>query len=136
MPFLKQTVKTTILFGVPFIIGLFFFAPQLFSWYFGDKFVDYRLAGEMVRCNLPVLFFMFIVSPVSSLPILFKKQKKAFLLSILGYSIGLTGLYIAAMSNLDIYKSLIIYSFLFSFYYIILLTWYIQLIKKHDVSIG
>ena len=75
MPFLKQTLKTTVIFGIPFTIVLFLFAPQMFSWYFGSKFVDYRLAGEMVKCNLPILFLMFIVSPVSSLPILFKKQK-------------------------------------------------------------
>ena len=136
MPFLKQTLKTTVIFGIPFTIVLFLFAPQMFSWYFGSKFVDYRLAGEMVKCNLPILFLMFIVSPVSSLPILFKKQKKAFLLSLFGYSFGLIGLYISALSEVDIYSSLIIYSSLFSIYYIILLTWYIQLIKKHDVSIG
>ena len=136
MPFLKQTLKTTVIFGIPFTIVLFLFAPQMFSWYFGSKFVDYRLAGEMVKCNLPILFLMFIVSPVSSLPILFKKQKKAFLLSLFGYSFGLIGLYISAISEVDIYSSLIIYSSLFSIYYIILLTWYIQLIKKHDVSIG
>ncbi len=136
MPFLKQTLKTTVVFGIPFTIVLFLFAPQMFSWYFGSKFVDYRLAGEMVKCNLPILFLMFIVSPVSSLPILFKKQKKAFLLSLFGYSFGLIGLYISALSEVDIYSSLIIYSSLFSIYYIILLTWYIQLIKKHDVSIG
>jgi O-antigen/teichoic acid export membrane protein len=136
MPFLKQTVKTTIMFGIPFILVLFFFAPQLFSWYFGSKFIDYGLAGEMVRCNLPVLFFMFIVSPVSGLPILFEKQRKAFLFSILGYLLSLMGLYFAAMADVDIYSALVIYSVLFSFYYIVLLTWYIQLIKKHDVSIG
>ena len=136
MPFLKQSVKTTIFFAIPFILLLFFFAPQLFSWFFGTKFIDYGLAGEMARCNLPILFFMFIVSPISGLPILFKKQKKAFLLSVFGYTLGLIGIYIAAISNLSIFQSLLIYSFLFSVYYIMLLTWYIQLIKKHDVSIG
>ena len=65
-----------------------------------------------------------------------KGPKKAFLLSVFGYTLGLIGIYIAAISNLSIFQSLLIYSFLFSVYYIMLLTWYIQLIKKHDVSIG
>ncbi len=136
MPFLKQTLKTTVFFAIPFILVLFFFAPQMFSVFFGKKFIDYALAGEMARCNIPILFFMFIVSPISGLPILFKKQKKAFLLSVIGYLFGLSGLYLGAYFDFGIYKSLLIYSFLFSVYYIMLLTWYIQLIKKHDVSIG
>lgn len=136
MPFLKQTLKTTIIFAIPFIIILFFFAPIMFSIFFGTKFIDYGLAGEMAKCNLPILFFMFIVSPISGLPILFKKQKKAFLMSVFGYSLGLIGIYIGAYNKLGIYTSLLIYSILFSVYYIMLLTWYIQLIKKHDVSIG
>ena len=136
MPFLKQTLKTTIIFAFPFIIILFFFAPIMFSIFFGTKFIDYGLAGEMAKCNLPILFFMFIVSPISGLPILFKKQKKAFLMSVFGYSLGLIGIYIGAYNKLGIYTSLLIYSILFSVYYIMLLTWYIQLIKKHDVSIG
>ncbi len=136
MPFLKQTIKTTLFFAIPFLLVLFFFAPQLFSWFFGTKFIDYGLAGEMAICNIPVLFFMFIVSPISGLPILFKKQKKAFLLSVIGYLFGLIGLYFGAISNLSIYSSLLIYSVLFSGYYLILLTWYIKLIKQHDVSIN
>ena len=136
MPFLKQTVKTTMFFALPFLLVLFFFAPQLFSWFFGTKFIDYGLAGEMARCNIPILFFMFIISPISGLPILFKKQKKSFLLSALGYLFGLIGLYLGAISNLSIYSSLLIYSILFSGYYMILLTWYIKLIKQHDVSIN
>lgn len=136
MPFLKQTIKTTLFFGVPFLLVLLFFGPQLFSWFFGKKFIDYGIAGEMARSNIPVLFFMFIISPVSGLPILFKKQKKAFLMSVYGYSIGLVALYFCSASKFSINSSLLIYSGVFSIYYISLLLWYIKLIKQHDVSIN
>ncbi len=132
MPYLKQVLKTTIFFAVPFSFVILFFAPQLFSIYFGKKFIDYGLAGEMAQAILPILFLMFIISPISGLPILFNRQAKAFSMSVFGYSIGIIGLFIGDYCNLTIFNSLIIYSSLFSIYYIILLVWYVKMIKSHD----
>jgi lipopolysaccharide exporter len=132
MPYLKHALKTTIFFAVPFSIVILFFAPQLFSIYLGEKFIDYGLAGEMAQAILPILFLMFVISPISGLPILFNRQSKAFLMSVFGYTIGIIGLFIGNYYNLTIINSLIIYSSLFSIYYIMLLLWYVKMIKSHD----
>jgi O-antigen/teichoic acid export membrane protein len=132
MPYLKQAIKTTIFFAIPFSLVILFFAPQLFSIYLGKKFIDYGLAGEMAQAILPILFLMFIISPISGLPILFKKQTKAFSMSLFGYGIAILGLFVGDFYNLTIFNSLIIYSCMFSIYYIMLLLWYIKMIKSHD----
>jgi len=133
MPYLKKTLKTTLIFSIPFIIIIFFFGPQLFSWFFGTKFIDYGIAGEMAKNLLPSLFLMFIVSPISGLPILFNKQKLSFIFSLFGYIISLLVFYFAATNKYNLNNSLFYFSILFSIYYLFLLYWYIKLIRKHDV---
>jgi O-antigen/teichoic acid export membrane protein len=132
MPYLKQALKTTIFFAIPFSLLILFFAPQLFSLYLGEKFIDYGLAGQMAQAILPILFLMFVISPISGLPILFKRQAKAFSMSVFGYTIGIVGLFIGDYFNLNIFNSLLIYSSLFSIYYLMLLLWYVKMIKSHD----
>ncbi len=132
MPYLKQALKTTIFFAVPFSLVILFFAPQLFSIYLGKKFIDYGLAGQMAQAILPILFLMFLISPISGLPILFKRQAKAFSMSVFGYTISIIGLFIGDYFNLNIFNSLLIYSSLFSIYYLMLLLWYVKMIKSHD----
>ena len=135
MPYLMQSLKTTFLFAIPFSLVIFLFGPQLFSIYFGEKFIDYGIAGQMAQAILPILFLMFIVSPISGLPILFKKQTKAFFMSLFGYAFGITGLYLGILSKYNLVNSLIIYGLMFSIYYILLLSWYIKMIKSHDASL-
>lgn len=132
MPYLKQALKTTVFFALPFSLVILFFAPQLFSIYLGEKFIDYGFAGKMAQAILPILFLMFVISPISGLPILFKRQAKAFSMSLFGYTIAIIGLLIGNYFNLNIFDSLLIYSSLFSIYYLMLLVWYVKMIKSHD----
>ncbi len=129
-PIMFRTLRTTILFAIPFVLVLFFFAPAIFNIYLGAK---WEIAGVYAQCMLPVLFLTFLVSPISGLPILMNKQKTAFLLSVIGYTLSLGMLYLAVTLNYDFKHALYFYAAGFTVYYLILLTWYYNLAKQENV---
>jgi len=63
---------------LPFLI-LFLYTPHIFAFVFSE---DYRQAGEIVRYLLPFFFANFVVSPISSITLILKKQKQAFLITM------------------------------------------------------
>ena len=132
MPFLKQTIKTTLFFGVPFGLFILFFAQDAFSIFFGRKFIDYSFAGKMAQSILPILILMFVISPISGLPILFQKQKQNLIFALSGYVLGILGLFIGVLLKLDIYNTLIIYSLFYGSYYIIVFFWMRNMVMDHD----
>lgn len=127
VPILKKTVFTSLLFAVPFFIVLFIWAPQLFAWYFGN---DWREAGEYTRLISPILFFLFIISPISSIPILFNEQKRAYLFAIVNYGATLGAFVVATRLNWDFKDALLLYSSVYAFVHLIILYWYFTLIRK------
>ena len=68
-----------------FLIGIFpytfifFFAPDIFAFFFGK---EWRIAGEYTSYLIPWFFVMFLNSPVSSLILILKKQKAYFMFEI------------------------------------------------------
>ena len=130
-PILKKTVVTSALFSIPFVLVLLFFAPQLFAWYFGE---EWRVAGQYAQRILPMLLFLFILSPISSIPILYNQQRKAFLFSSLGYVFTLGSLYISTTLGLEFIDALTIYAIAFAVYQVSYLYWLFLLIKKKHVS--
>jgi len=68
----KQTIKKLFLIAViPFSI-LFFIAPELFSFIFGEK---WKITGEYVQIMMPMFFFQFISNPLSMLTVITNKQE-------------------------------------------------------------
>ncbi len=69
--FLKKSIKRSFLIGfVPFSI-LFFFAPELFAFVFGE---DWVLAGQIGSILTPWLYLNLITSPISSYFIVVNRQ--------------------------------------------------------------
>lgn len=112
---------------IPFSI-LFIFAPPLFEFIFGT---DWRVAGFYSQLLAPMLFLVFIVSPITYIPILMGYQRKAFVLDILyltlrtgalftGYLLGNATTAIVAFSGAGV---------LFQIY---LLYWLLSLTRKHN----
>lgn len=123
---LKKLALTAIL---PFTI-LLLFAPSLFEFIFGS---DWRVAGFYSQLLAPLLFLVFIVSPVTYIPILLGYQRKAFILDILylilrtlalfaGYFLGNATVAIAAFCGVGI---------LFQTY---LLVWLLSLTRAHNLQ--
>ena len=68
----QKTFRRLVLISfAPFLL-LFFVAPDLFSWVFGE---NWRLAGEYAKILMPMFFLQFIVSPISQVVVFAGKQK-------------------------------------------------------------
>lgn len=133
IPVLKKTVRTSVLFAIPFVIGVLIFGPTLFKWYLGDQ---WEMAGYYARSMTPLLFFYFIISPISGLPILLNKQKSAFVFSVLGYSMSILALYLATLYGYNFGQALWFYSGAFCVYNMLILYWFYTLIKKQNARIS
>lgn len=110
---LKQMIRVAIL---PTIL-LFFTAPWLFGILFGEAYVE---AGKYLQCLLPWLFMVFLSTPISFVPNLFKQQRNAFIFDIIYLALRLIALWIGIY-----YHSFILAISLFSFVGAIMLVLYI-----------
>lgn len=125
--FRKMTLKTmlyTLLIGiVPF--GLLpFFGEPVFRFVFG---AEWAYAGKIAGIISPWLFFYFFLTPLSFIPILFKKQKFFFWLNVLNLGLFLAlGLAVYAY-RLDFEQSLMLLAGLQSFHFLLVLGWYFYL---------
>ncbi len=128
-----KTLKTSGAFSIPFVLVLFFFAPTLFELYLGP---NWKIAGDYTIRILPILFFLFLSSPVSGIPILFGKQRKAFLISIINYTFSLSTLVFCSFHNWSILDSLLAYSCVNSTITIFTIFWYYSIVLKHKQSIS
>lgn len=80
-PIAIQSVKTLFLFSIlPFTI-VFFFGSELFVFVFGDEWKD---AGEYSEIMAPWFMINFVSSPISSLPLILKRQSSFFLMAVFG----------------------------------------------------
>ena len=116
---IKKTIIRLSLIALPIFVLLFFFAPDIFSLVFGKK---WREAGVYAQILTPWIFLNFIVSPISQIPIIVKKQKAIFFISLIGNSLIilsiLFGVYIA-----DIKAGFYFLSFFLTIYLIYILVW-------------
>jgi O-antigen/teichoic acid export membrane protein len=64
---------------IPFGI-LLIFAPGLFEFIFGD---NWREAGVYSQILTPFLFLVFVISPLTYVPLLLNRQRKAFLIDVI-----------------------------------------------------
>ena len=124
-----KILKKLFLFGLPFFLILFITAPWVFSIVFGEK---WRVAGEIAQIMTPWMFFNFIISPLSCLPILLNKQKEAMLITFADVSIRVLSLIIGGVYR-NYKLSLIIISVSCSLLLIFALFWYYN-ISSHNFN--
>lgn len=127
-----RTIKITAVFATFFSIVLLLFGQKLFTLYFGS---EWTAGGVYAQCILPVLFFTFIVSPISGLTILFRKQFIGFILSLCCYLFSILAFVIGIQFDLSFEQSLLIYSSVYSCYFIAVLLWYKHLVNQYEQSI-
>lgn len=133
IPILKKTVRTSILFALPFIIILLTFGPVIFKWYLGE---EWQQAGFYAQGLAPMFFLYFILSPISGLPILLGKQKEAFLFSLIGYAFSIMAIFVGISLKFTFNNTLILYGAVFSLFYLATIIWYFTLIKKSNESLN
>jgi teichuronic acid exporter len=132
-PLVKKTIL--ILFAIsilPFTL-LFFAGSDLFAFVFGEP---WREAGSFSEIMSPWLMMNFLVSPISQIPLILKKQRSFFILSLFGTAIMVFTLLIGEIFpalNLTFHEILKVVSIGQFFFFAYVLGWTIWLTKKFDV---
>ena len=120
----KKTMIKSALTGLPIFLAIIFFGPQLFAFVFGET---WREAGVYARILSPMLFFDFIRSPVSQVPLIIGRQKRLFSISLIGNFILIISMLYGGIFVHDIVKGLLMFTVLQSLYTIILLRWFYKI---------
>jgi lipopolysaccharide exporter len=103
-----KSLKTLVLLSiVPFTV-IFFFGEVIFSFVFG---VTWSESGVYSQIMAPWLMVNFILSPISSLPLILKKQREIFVLAIIGAVLMISAIVIPSLAfDLNIVSTLWILS--------------------------
>lgn len=103
------SVRTlTLLSIVPFAV-VFLFGEELFAFVFGEA---WREAGVYAEIMTPWFMVNFITSPISSLPLILRKQRSFFFMAMFGTAMMISTLFIPKLYfGATIYQSLYITSF-------------------------
>jgi len=124
-----KTLRNLAIVAIPIFFVLALFAPMLFEWFLGE---GWSRAGVMARFICPWVMFSFIISPVSTIPIILGQQRKSFVFSLIGNSLIVLSILIGAIFFHDIYISLLIVSITMSVYFIILLFWFLKISSDNN----
>jgi len=124
LPLFNSTLKKLLLIAL-FSIPFFIFAPQIFGFIFGDRWLE---AGKYIRILSPWIILSFIVSSFAVLPYIYQKQKKAFILEFIYFVIKIIPFFIFR-KICNIYFILLSISLLSSILLIYSLIWYFKMIK-------
>ena len=129
-PYVKSIMIKLVLIALPTFGILFFIAPDLFAFVFGEK---WRVAGEYSQILVPYLFINFILSPITSLPIILNQQQNFFYLSLIG-NIGMPLIIFTTYKmNLDIKSILLILSLSLAILYSLTLLWILKLTMDNEI---
>tara|TARA_B100001287_G_scaffold267435_1_gene262547 strand:+ start:7844 stop:9151 length:1308 start_codon:yes stop_codon:yes gene_type:complete len=135
-PLFRNVIRTLSLLSIiPFVVIYFFGAP-IFEFVFGDL---WRLSGELSEIMAPWLMLNFIVSPLSTIPLVFGKQKSFLAIGIFSSSLQIMGFLLIPyiLGNSDINIILMFHSVTWAQVLMALLTIYYlyTIVKRHDANI-
>ncbi len=122
----KKIILQLALIGLPIFAFLALTAPFLFSLIFGEK---WRTAGVYTQILSPWLYFNFISSSLSQLPLLVNEQKMNFIIGFF-YYILLVGCLLAGYWMHDVRIGFMLVSGFMSIYIILTLAWYLRISRK------
>ena len=125
-PYTKKIFLGLIAVGLPIFIILYIIVPDLFTFVFGEK---WRIAGEYSRILIPYLFMNFLISPISSIPIILNKQKEIFFISLAGNIMYI--LVFILYNDYDIKETLQVLSFTQVLFYMFVSYWYFKILKEN-----
>ncbi|HYW95259.1 MAG TPA: oligosaccharide flippase family protein [Bacteroidales bacterium] len=127
----KLVTRLLLLAAGPFVAAAFF-GPSLFSFFFGK---EWSQAGQFMQILLPWLLVVFVSAPLSFLPDVLSRQRKAMWLDILKFVFRVAALGIGVFEG-DVYLALILFSGISFFIVSYNLFWYISLSVRADKRKG
>jgi len=120
----RVTLKRLTLIGFPIFLLLFFTVEDIFAIVFGQK---WRVAGSYAQILIPLFFIRFINTPVSSMNIVYERNRDGLYIYLLQLITLLLVAAIAFLFSLDAKGFFILFAILFSLLYLALLYYYYQL---------
>ena len=127
-PYAKSIVLKLLLIAIPSFGTLFFIAPELFAFVFGEK---WRVAGEYSQLLIPYLFMNFLISPFSSMTIILGKQQQAFFISLIGNSVFLLDIWFFSSHSIKVILETI--SATMFIYYLFVIFYYKKITRNNNV---
>jgi O-antigen/teichoic acid export membrane protein len=125
-PLLIKSLKISLLAALPLLIVVLITGPNLFSWYLGN---DWTQTGVFAQIMIIPIALGLLTSPISSIPLIYKKQKTSFIINFIGMLAAASTFYAVSITTQNVYYALISLAFVQSFLYLILLAWYFKLSK-------
>ena len=128
--FFKETFFTLSLYALPFFILAFFLIEDIFTFVFGEKWI---VAGVYSSLLIPMLYFRFIGSIISSITLIYHQQKKGLILEVINLFIRVFGLSIGVFYH-NLILGIILFSLGSALVSIYRLFWYYSIVIKgeHD----
>lgn len=125
----KKTLKLLFQLSiVPFSI-LTFFGPVIFQFVFGSQWL---VSGELVQLLAPFLFVVFLISPVTYIPLIYNEHNKSFYFELALFLVRLIAIIVGAKLG-GIYLAIGLFSVCSIVVQVINLSWIISLTKKYQV---
>jgi O-antigen/teichoic acid export membrane protein len=136
LPLLKKTIVMLLVISImPFTI-LYLFGEPIFAWIFG---VNWAEAGSYSETMSFWLMVSFIVSPISALPMILKKQKIALIFGIISALIQVLPLFIIpeiyGRTNETFVLTLQLISYSQALWFLLVLMIYFIFVYNHDLKI-
>jgi O-antigen/teichoic acid export membrane protein len=133
LPLLKKTIGMLIGISIiPFTI-LYLFGEPIFAWIFG---VNWAEAGSYSETMSFWLMVSFVISPISALPMILKKQKIAFVFGTISALIQIIPLFIIpeiyGKTNEIFILCLQVISYTQAFWFLLVLGIYFIFVSRHD----
>ncbi len=127
-PALKKLVSRFFIMGIiPFLI-IAVWAPSIFSFVFSE---EYAPAGRYLQILCPWLFMVFLTAPLSFIPELFFRQKKAMVIDIIYLVLRFFAL-AAGIWQKEVMLAMILFSGVSTLVVGYNLFWYLQLARQHQ----
>ena len=112
---------------IPFIL-VAVFAPAIFRVVLGPEWEE---AGRYTQIIVPWIFTVSLTMPLSFIPDMFRRQRKAMILDAIKFAFRVTAMVISVIRQ-DVYLGLLLYSLVSTFMNMYSLLWYIALVRKAD----
>lgn len=126
-PLLKRTMTRLAIIALPLFLVIALLSPIVFALFFGNA---WRQAGVYARLLCPWIFFSFIISPISQIPLIVGRQAEAFAITLVGNGLVLASIIIGRYVASDVKVGFVILSGLLSVYMLFFAWWVVRISKR------